>query len=158
MVEEQEKSASDSDSNIVGNEEQLSERHPNQPGVLEMTASAQVYQGPIPHPSILAGYENVVPGAADRILQMAEREQQHRHKSDQTLINAEIEDARQDRYEARLGQIFGLVIGLSAIITGGVTAVRGAQIAGAFISSSGVAGLAAVFIVGRNQPSSDKTQ
>jgi uncharacterized membrane protein len=33
------------------------------------------YSGPIPLPQVAAGWEEVLPGAADRILGMAEREQ-----------------------------------------------------------------------------------
>ena len=35
--------------------------------------SAEKFDGPIPHPSILKGYNDVVPGAAERILAMAEK-------------------------------------------------------------------------------------
>ncbi len=37
------------------------------------------YQGPIPPPQMLARYEEIVPGAGERILAMAEKEQQNRH-------------------------------------------------------------------------------
>ncbi|ARJ69395.1 DUF2335 domain-containing protein [Paracoccus contaminans] len=43
--------------------------------VLERTA---VHSGPIPSPDALRGYEQVYPGAAHRIFDMAEREQQIR--------------------------------------------------------------------------------
>lgn len=36
----------------------------------------QAYQGPLPHPQDFAGFEEVLPGAADRILSMAEKRQQ----------------------------------------------------------------------------------
>ncbi|MEJ8736721.1 DUF2335 domain-containing protein [Erysipelotrichaceae bacterium HCN-30851] len=34
------------------------------------------FSGPIPHPSILAGYNKIDPGIADRIVKMAEKEQE----------------------------------------------------------------------------------
>ncbi|MET7661180.1 DUF2335 domain-containing protein [Streptomyces sp. NPDC005463] len=39
----------------------------------------QRHRGPLPDPQQLVEYENVLPGAADRIIAMAEREQRHRH-------------------------------------------------------------------------------
>jgi uncharacterized membrane protein len=105
---------------------------------------------------ILEGYENVVPGAAERLIAMVEKEQSFRHKMEKSLLDAQIKDARQDRAEARLGQIFALVIGLTTVVTGGVTAVRGAQLAGGFIGSAGVASLVTVFVAGRKNKSAPK--
>ena len=45
----------------------------------EQTTSA-VFQGPMPPPVILQGYENVVPGLASQIAEMAAKEQHHRHQ------------------------------------------------------------------------------
>lgn len=44
------------------------------PGVAA-AAWVERYEGPMPHPSLLAGYEQVLPGSAERILAMAERAQ-----------------------------------------------------------------------------------
>jgi uncharacterized membrane protein len=49
-------------------------------GIIVQT-QAQI-SGPIPSPEILAGYEKILPGAADRLVQMAEREQRHQHELD----------------------------------------------------------------------------
>jgi uncharacterized membrane protein len=53
---------------------------------------------------------------------------------------------------AYLGQVFGLVIGLTAIISGAVTAILGSGLAGAFIGGGGVIGLVSVFVLGRRKP------
>ncbi|WP_373565396.1 DUF2335 domain-containing protein [Bradyrhizobium diazoefficiens] len=42
------------------------------------TTSVQ-HRGPIPSPEQFGGYEQILPGSADRILKMAEKEQDHRH-------------------------------------------------------------------------------
>jgi len=36
------------------------------------------YSGPIPHPNDLARYEEILPGAAERIMKMAELQAEHR--------------------------------------------------------------------------------
>ena len=43
------------------------------------------YQGPLPHPTHFAGYESVLPGAAERILAMAEKQQESSIKKDRTV-------------------------------------------------------------------------
>ena len=37
------------------------------------------FSGPIPPPQVLKQYEEIIPGAGERILAMAEKEQDHRH-------------------------------------------------------------------------------
>ena len=41
---------------------------------LEQIVIAQQFSGPIPPPDALAQYNNIVPGAAERILKMAENQ------------------------------------------------------------------------------------
>ena len=43
------------------------------------------YSGPLPLPEDLARYDQIVPGAADRIIKMAENEMSHRHENDNRL-------------------------------------------------------------------------
>lgn len=48
------------------------------------------YSGPLPMPEDLAKYDQVVPGAAERIIQMAEKEMQHRHENDNRMAKSVI--------------------------------------------------------------------
>jgi hypothetical protein len=50
-----------------------------------------------------------------------------------------------------LGQVFGLIIGMTAIISGALTAYHGSQWAGGFIGGGGVIGLVSVFVLGRRK-------
>ena len=45
----------------------------------------QHYEGPLPHPEYLAQYDKIVPGAAERIIAMAEKEMNHRHEKDKSM-------------------------------------------------------------------------
>jgi len=49
----------------------------NQAQVKQVISSS--FSGPLPHPDVLRGFESVQPGAAERIIKMAENEAQHRH-------------------------------------------------------------------------------
>ncbi|MCE2488443.1 MAG: DUF2335 domain-containing protein [Anaerolineae bacterium] len=48
------------------------------------------YSGPIPPPSALAKYEEIMPGSADRILRMAETQAQHRQSLESTVIASDV--------------------------------------------------------------------
>jgi uncharacterized membrane protein len=41
--------------------------------------STAIHRGPLPPPDQFKDYEAILPGSADRILKMAEKEQDHRH-------------------------------------------------------------------------------
>jgi uncharacterized membrane protein len=46
--------------------------------IVHAAAVEEQFSGPIPHPNILESYNRILPGAAERILSMAEEEQKHR--------------------------------------------------------------------------------
>jgi uncharacterized membrane protein len=56
--------------------------------------SAEVFRGPIPHPKHIQAYEDACPGAADRIIRMAETAQQRREDREDKLIQNEYDDRR----------------------------------------------------------------
>jgi uncharacterized membrane protein len=48
------------------------------------------YQGPVPRPEDFAAYERVLPGAADRILKMAENQATHRQAMERRALSGDI--------------------------------------------------------------------
>ena len=107
---------------------------------LSVTVSEQ-FTGPIPPPPIMKQYEEILPGSADRILKMAENQSEHRQSLEKKRLSF-------SNREVHLGQIFGFLIGAIAIVTGGYTALSGAQIPGGVIGTSAVIGLVSVFVIG----------
>jgi uncharacterized membrane protein len=101
-----------------------------------------IFFGPMPHPDEMRGYYEIDQTFPDRLLKIVEKEQDHRQKIELIVVGKQFN-------ERRLGQIFGLSIGIVAIIAGVYTAVNGAQIAGSIIGGGGITGLVAVFVVGR---------
>ena len=57
-------------------------RDPNQASqaVAKVVAAAEMFSGPLPHPQHLQAYEAIAPGIAKQIIDMAAKEQRHRHK------------------------------------------------------------------------------
>jgi uncharacterized membrane protein len=68
-------------------------------------------QSPYPAPADLAAYDTISPGLALRIVETAEREQAHRHAMEVRIVDKTFA-------ERRLGQHYGLAIGIVAIIAG----------------------------------------
>ncbi len=50
----------------------------------------RMWTGPIPPPDILAGYNDIIPDGAERILRMAEKQSDHRIELEKTVINREL--------------------------------------------------------------------
>jgi uncharacterized membrane protein len=65
--------------------------NPKQNGVRRETLEVMTsFQGPLPSPEILQGFESVLPGAAERIMRMAEAEQESRHNIERRYSIANI--------------------------------------------------------------------
>lgn len=71
------------------------------------------FSGPIPPPEFLREYETIMPGLADRIVKMAEKQGDHRQGLETRAVNAEIE-------RGRLGMISGFFVALLGLSIGGV--------------------------------------
>ena len=100
--------------------------------------------GPLPSPEDLARYNEVIPNGAERIMIMAEKQQDHRFVLEKTAVTEQLK-------ESSRGQIFGLIIGLVAILSGATCALFGSELAGSLIGGGGIAGLVSVFVLGRSK-------
>ena len=55
-------------------------------------ARVETFQGPIPPPSVLEAYEKILPGAAERILKMAENQSTHRQEIEKIVVRSGARD------------------------------------------------------------------
>jgi uncharacterized membrane protein len=101
-----------------------------------------VFQGPLPPPEILAGYDEVLPGAADRIVAMAEKNQAHRHALEAKVIPAGIASER-------LGQILAFVLYLATLGSGTYLVAEGKETIGVIQMLGTTATFAAIYIKGQ---------
>ena len=86
---------------------------------------------------------------AERLIKMAEDEAAHRRKMEAEVIAIQGRDQSAYRRSEMFGQIFGLAIGLTAIVGATYMGIHGAQISASIIGTGGVTGLVTAFILGR---------
>ena len=122
----------------------LPTKTPQQGGVQKKTVQLQqqITTGPLPPPEVLEGYDQIIPGAAERIVAMAEKEQAHSHQMEKDCIRFTVE-------EEKRGQRYGLAIAIIAITASLVVSFLGDPVTASVIGGTTVVGLTAAFVVGR---------
>lgn len=102
------------------------------------------HRGPLPSPDKLKEYAQVIPNGAERIMAMAEKEQEHRMKIENYAIPEQIKIAKR-------GQTYGLIIGLASVLIAGTCIMFGHEWPGAIFGATGIVGLVSVFVIGRTK-------
>lgn len=124
--------------------EQLLEKDDAQKIVMQRS----MFSGPLPPPSILQGYSDVLDGGAERIMRLTEKEQEHRHYMEKTAVTGHI---RLDRR----GQYLGFGIAVIALLSATYLISTGNVISGTIIGTLDIVGLVGVFIYGRHTNSKE---
>lgn len=105
---------------------------------------SMTFEGPIPPPIIIRQYEDAVSGSGDRIITMAEKQMNHRHKMESSVINASI------RYEL-LGLILGFLLSSGVIIGGFAALFSGLNVVGVGLIVTPAVTIAGVFVYTQRQ-------
>lgn len=117
--------------------------------VLKAMVISEMHQGPLPPAQAMADYERVLPGAAERILLMAEREQSQRHETQKEQLNQNKQMVASYMKQDTLGKWMGFIIAMSVLILACVMALLGHEGLAVVLAGLDLVGLAAVFVVGR---------
>lgn len=110
--------------------------------------------GPLPAPEELAQYNSIIPNGADRILRMAEEQQQHRMYLEKYVV-------RSDSKRAWAGLCAGAVVALSILGASVWLIMTGHETAGTVIAGLDMASVAGTFVYGhhaRQQERADKAK
>jgi len=99
--------------------------------------------GPLPDPETLAEYSAIIPNGAERIMQMAEKQMDHRMKMENKVVGGQM-------LQSNLGQILAFLIGVAALSSATYCIVSGYEWAGSILGIGGLSGLVTAFIKGRN--------
>jgi uncharacterized membrane protein len=109
-----------------------------------VVAVSQQFSGPIPPPNVLHAYNSIIPNAAERILNMAEKEQNFRHEMTQVQIKANVKNIF-------LGQIFGFTIALFGLAGSVWVAIQGHPWSSSLISGITLFWLVGLFVTGKEK-------
>lgn len=120
---------------------------------------------PLPPPQEFEGFERILPGSAERILNMAEAQQFHQHHMeiqslsiDKLRIEASIHDNEHMHALEKRGQWFGLIIAIILIFAGLSFGLMSYPTSGTLIITTCLVGLVAVFVIGRKLNNADKLE
>ncbi|HHL33066.1 MAG TPA: DUF2335 domain-containing protein [Desulfobulbaceae bacterium] len=122
----------------------------------QLVLQQHVVSGPIPDPATLQGYEDILTGAAERILTMAEGEAKHRREVEAAALAAQIEADKRKHKEVLRGQLFGMVTTLTAFSLAAFALAKGYPSVAATICGATIIALATVFVTGRKNIGSTK--
>mgnify|MGYP006287055401 CR=1 FL=1 len=117
--------------------------------ITKTRTSHQSFSGPIPPPALLEQYDMVIPGAAERILSMAEKQSEHR-------VNLERKVVYSNSTDARLGVIFAFVLGMTALASGTYCIAIGREVSGVLVGGTGLVGIIVSFIYGTRSSSKER--
>jgi len=113
--------------------------------VIEKTTHIRsVRSAPLPEPSELAVYNQIIPNGADRIMKMAEAQTAHRIEIEKTVIFSQ-------KNQAFRGQVFGLIVGLGGLSLATYAALNGHDWFGGAIGSGTLVSLVYVFVQSREK-------
>ena len=109
------------------------------------------WKGPLPPPNQLQLYDNLVPGAASRILNMAETQSEHRIQMERTVISG-------DSKRSYWGLVAAFTLSVMIILGGIYVMVAIHPWAGTTLIGMNIVGLAGVFVYGTNSRRMEREQ
>jgi len=115
-----------------------------------LTIISEFFSSPIPPPHILQGYDKVLPGAADRILSMAERQEKHRQELEKQRLQGDLTNEKHDMLFS-----FGLL--LAVLIVGALLIASNKPVEGLATLLGGAGILLAIHVWNRVQGSKSLT-
>lgn len=101
------------------------------------------YQGPLPPPIYLDAYNKVLPGAADRIIAMAEKQLNERTQKEMLALKLPYQLASR-------GQILGFLLAFACLVLTGFLAFTGHDTVAGVIGGGTIVSLAVIFVTGKH--------
>ncbi len=149
------------DSDLSGTPEDINELLKGLPEekrakIMDLFAYMEEYRsfnGPLPAPEDFQQYEQVLSGAADRILKMAEKQITHRTDLEKTIVNKNFR-------QGFVGQIFGATLALICILASLFLGMNGHDWLAGTIATTTVIGIITVFVLNQkaNNDAKDKSE
>ncbi len=103
---------------------------------------AMTFSGPLPHPILLEGYNDIVENGAERIFKAFENQTNHRLECERKLVDSKIGSEKR-------GQTFGFVIAIIGLSLATLLAILNHPTVASIIGGASIVGLATVFVTGK---------
>lgn len=101
-----------------------------------------VFSGPLPHPDLLKGYEEAQPGSANIIINMATKEQDHRHHMDDEMLKQRCR--KQNR-----GQMYGCGLAVFFALVAFAMTLMGHETVASVVFGATIIGVLVIFVLGK---------
>jgi len=132
-----------------GNKKNLPGSQPEPGQLLQVQAAS--FSGPLPLPSLLAQYNEIIPNGAERIMAMAERQSAHRERLEARVVDGNV--ANQTR-----GSYFAFILAFTAILGGFFLIHEGRSAQGLAAIITSVVGLVSVFIYAKSEQRKERLE
>lgn len=115
--------------------------NPEIQAILRRIQTQVTFSGPLPPPEVLERYNSIVPGAAERILKMAETQSLHRQELEKIAVKSGSRDSI-------CGIVAGVIVCTGVLALAALAILKGFGRTGAAIAACDLAALAGVFVYG----------
>ena len=99
----------------------------------------ELYAGPLPPPNMLAEYDRIQPGFANRIFQLTEEQAHHRMSLERAVVLG-------DMKRSWVGLWCGLTVSLAAMVIAGILAWTGQGLAAGFVATMDIGSIVGTFV------------
>lgn len=117
--------------------------------VVRVIESRLSHSGPLPPPEQLAGYEQVLPGLAERIVCLTEAEQRHRHKIVELAV-------RRDARIRERGQALAMIALVLMLVFCWYLAATGNARTSGVVAVGLIAAVVGIFVTGRKEDTKER--
>ena len=93
-------------------------------------------------------YAAIIPNGAERIMQMAEKQLEHRIETEKFIVRGQMS-------QSNMGQFLAFFIGIAALGAAAYCIIKGHDWAGSILGVGGLTGLVTAFIQGRKHQEND---
>jgi len=114
-------------------------------------ATIQSFSGPLPPPEVLARYNDCIPEGAKRIMGMAEKQQEHRHRIERRVVDW-------NTLDQRIGLFLGFILALAIAVGGFWLILHGKDGIGISSVITSIGAPTGVFIWGRRKQEKERAE
>jgi len=109
---------------------------------ITMSVTERRHSGPLPSAETMIQYNSVIPNGADRIMIMAEKQQDHRMAMENKMITSQL-------YQSKAGQILGFILCFLSLSASVYLGINGHEAIGTVIGTTTIIAMGGIFVLGK---------